>query len=329
MESQSPLFSFKTSEIAVLRFLHRNYAKLIAATFLFFSARYRRSPTTVNHVARSRQGTTKPLGKIFCDIRMVESRDPRKIWNWSSIEEKKRRRVGEKKNPVSRKGTFRNSGSLLLVYVHVDIAVLLKWDDDSRVSRVTTAETSKTSSSSRPSPRPGDDAKFALGTRRTRRPRNGTIGGGEGRRRRRRQRFVSNFVTGVVGWNAREGALARSVVIGIYVLTYVRTYAEHRGNGRRRYSVVKRRESARARYALVAMRAIRVCARARASGETGLERIPFIDVGTRRTRKRKGRRCGTVKERGGGRWRDKWVGRRRWGRVGEEAKVFGLGAGAR
>lgn len=45
----------------------------------------------------------------------------------------KERRVG--KNPVSRKGTFRNSGSLLLllyVYVHVDIAVRVKWDDDSR-----------------------------------------------------------------------------------------------------------------------------------------------------------------------------------------------------
>ena len=31
------------------------------------------------------------------------------------------------------------------------------------------------------------------------------------------------------------------------------------------------------------------CARARV-GKTRLERIPFIDVGTRRTRKRKGRR---------------------------------------
>lgn len=98
---------------------------------------------------------------------------------------------------------------------------------------------------------------------------------------------------------------AKVVVIGIY--TYVRTCVRRAQglNGRRRYSVVKRRESARARYALVAMRAIRVfvhvCARVRARvGETGLERIPFIDVGTRRTRKRKGRRCGTVKERGVG-----------------------------
>lgn len=57
------------------------------------------------------------------------------------------------KDPVSRgKETFRNSGSLLLVYVHVDIAVRVKWDDDSRISPVTTAETSKTSSSSPPSP---------------------------------------------------------------------------------------------------------------------------------------------------------------------------------
>lgn len=100
---------------------------------------------------------------------------------------------------------------------------------------------------------------------------------------------------------------AKVVVIGIYtyVRTYLLAYVKYRGNGRRRYSVVKRRESARARYALVAMRAIRVfvhvCARVRARvGETGLERIPFIDVGTRRTRKRKGRRCGTVKERGVG-----------------------------
>lgn len=73
---------------------------------LSLSARHRRSPTTVNHVARSRQGTTKPLGKIFCDIRMVESRDPRKIWNWSSIEGKKRRRVGEKKIPSRGKERF-------------------------------------------------------------------------------------------------------------------------------------------------------------------------------------------------------------------------------
>lgn len=224
MESQSPLFSFKTSEIAVLRFLHRNYAKLIAATFLFFSARHASAFPNhhVNHVARSRQGTTKPLGKISCDIRMVESRDPRKIWNWSSIEGKKRRRVGEKKNPVSRKGTFRNSGSLLLVYVHVDIAVLLKWDDDSRVSRVTTAETSKTSSSSRPSPRPGDDAKFALGTRRTRRPRNGTIGGGG----------EATTTTTTIRVEFRHGSsrlecarrCSRSVGRHRYIRTYVRTY---------------------------------------------------------------------------------------------------------
>lgn len=100
----------------------------------------------------------------------------------------------------------------------------------------------------------------------------------------------------------RAKVVSQSVGRHRYIRTYIRTYVEHRGNGRRRYSVVKRGESARACSACrdACDPCVRACARARARvGETGLERIPFIDVGTRRTRKRKGRRCGTVKERGG------------------------------
>lgn len=63
-----------------------------------------------------------------------------------------------------------------------------------------------------------------FGTRRTRRP----IGRQEGRKRRRRRRLVSNFVTGVVGWNAREGGLSvgRSSSVYSYVRTYVHRATE-------------------------------------------------------------------------------------------------------
>lgn len=98
-----------------------------------------------------------------------------------------------------------------------------------------------------------------LGTRRTRRP----IGRQEGRKRRRR-RFVSNFVTGVVGWNAREGGLSvgRSSSVYSYVHTYVR-----RAQGQRKTALLgreARRERTRLFRLSRCVRSVCSCMRARA-----------------------------------------------------------------
>ena len=69
----------------------------------------------------------------------------------------------------------------------------------------------------------------------------------------------------------------------------------------------------------------RACERVTARvGETRLERIPFIDVGTRRTRKRKGRDANVERRGRGGRG---WRGEASVERVGR--RHLGLGAGAR
>lgn len=74
------------------------------------------------------------------------------------------------------------------------------------------------------SPLPGDDVGRLLSVRDAHGGRETELSGKEGRqRRRRRRRLVSNFVTGVVGWNAREGGRHRYIHVRTYVRTYLRT----------------------------------------------------------------------------------------------------------